>query len=227
MGLLFLFIFMVIAFGLTTLFRKWLDAPTLMAVAIGCACNANIYTNITNPIEMGFFTFSPQIVLYVLFMYTIMVRMLDYSYKQAKFMTFTSVGAIIISAVIELFALASTHGFSYNLLTSFSYYLFSSIGTLAGVWLMIWLTVFCRKIKVNKYLIIIFGILVSSAVYYFFYYGGISLINLDFGLYTIFDALGTIIGELVCIAAALVCYFINQKYWKPKIVLDNEKIDNK
>ena len=101
MGFALLVIFMFVAFGLTTLFRRWIDVPTLLSVAIGCAVNANLFTPITHPIVLGDFTFSIEIVLYTLFMYTIIVRILDYGYQAAKTMTFTSVAAIIISAIIE------------------------------------------------------------------------------------------------------------------------------
>ena len=52
MGFALLIIFMFVAFGLTTLFRKWIDVPTLIAVAIGCAVNANIFNPIKYPIEL-------------------------------------------------------------------------------------------------------------------------------------------------------------------------------
>ena len=58
MGFALLVIFMFVAFGLTTLFRRWIDVPTLLSVAIGCAVNANLFTPITHPIVLGDFTFS-------------------------------------------------------------------------------------------------------------------------------------------------------------------------
>ena len=59
-----LIVFMVLAYGLTTLCRRWIDIPTLLAVAIGCAVNANIFTPLKYPIEVCFFTFSFETVLY-------------------------------------------------------------------------------------------------------------------------------------------------------------------
>ena len=85
MGLALLIIFMFVAYGLTTLYRRWIDIPTLLAVAIGCAVNANIFHPYSAPIVVGPFTFSIEIVLYTLFMYTIIVRILDYSYEEEVF----------------------------------------------------------------------------------------------------------------------------------------------
>lgn len=222
-----LIIFMFLAYGLTTLFRRWIDIPTLIAVAIGCAVNANIFTPLNAGIEVGPLTFSIEIVLYTLFMYTIMVRILDYGYTAAKTMTFTSIAAIIISAFIELVANLMIHGMNIETFKLFSYYLFSSIGTIFGVWLMILITIQCRKKNINVYLIIPFGIIASSIVHAIFFFGGMALVNWDFTLYPIQKALGTIIGKGVCVLLSILCYFINKKYWRPlNLVEKEEKIDN-
>lgn len=160
-------------------------------------------------------------------MYTIMVRILDYGYTAAKTMTFTSIAAIIISAFIELVANLMIHGMNIETFKLFSYYLFSSIGTIFGVWLMILITIQCRKKNINVYLIIPFGIIASSIVHAIFFFGGMALVNWDFTLYPIQKALGTIIGKGVCVLLSILCYFINKKYWRPlNLVEKEEKIDN-
>lgn len=210
-----LIIFVFVAYGLTTLFRRWIDIPTLLAVAIGCAVNANIFNPLTAPIMVGPLTFSIEIVLYTLFMYTIVVRILDYGYNDAKRMTFTSVAAIIISAFIELMANLMTKGFSSETFKQFSYYLFSSIGTILGVWVMVFITIFCRKKSVNVYVIIPLAIAASSIIHSLFFFGGVALVNWKFDIYSVQQALGTIIGKGICILLSMFCYFINQRFWKP------------
>ena len=160
-------------------------------------------------------------------MYTIMVRILDYGYSDAKRMTFTSIAAIIISAFIELIANLMIHGFNVETFKLFSYYLFSSIGTIIGVWLMILITIHCRKKGISCYAIIPLGIAVSSVVHAIFFFGGIALVNWNFGIYTIQKAVGTIIGKGVCILLSMLCYFINKKYWVPlNLIEKEEKIEN-
>lgn len=222
-----LIIFMFVAYGLTTLFRRWIDIPTLIAVAIGCAVNANIFTPLNAGIEVGPLTFSIEIVLYTLFMYTIMVRVLDYGYKAAKTMTFTSIAAILISAFIELVANLMIRGSNVETFKLFSYYLFSSVGTILGVWLMILITIQCRKKNISCYIIIPLGIIASSIVHSLFFFGGIALVNWSFDIYPIQKALGTIIGKAVCVLLSIFCYFINKKYWRPlNLVEKEEKIEN-
>ena len=222
-----LIIFMFVAYGLTTLFRRWIDIPTLIAVAIGCAVNANIFTPLNSAVPVGPLNFSIEIVLYTLFMYTIMVRILDYGYSEAKRMTFTSIAAIIISAFIELVAQLMVHGFSVDTFKTFSYYLFSSAGTILGVWIMILITIQCRKKNISCYLIIPFGITASTIVHAIVFFGGIALVNWKFDIYSLQTLLGTIIGKAVCIALSILCYCINKKYWRPlNLVEKEEKIEN-
>ena len=209
-------IFMFVAFALTTLCRRWIDIPTLLGVAIGCAVNANIFTPIKYGIQVGnTFVFSIEVVLYTLFMYTVVVRVLDYGYQDAKKMTLTTVAAIIISAIIELFAETAKQGFVEEVLRSFSYYIFSSIGTIIGVWVMILLTIQLRKVKVSDYIILPLVIAVSTIIHAVFYYGGIALVEMRGDVYTLSMALGSLVGKSVCIALAVLCYFINKKFWVP------------
>ena len=220
-----LIVFMFVAFGLTTLFRRWVDIPTLLGVAIGCAVNANIFNPIKYGVEVGPFVFSIEIVLYTLFMYTIVVRMLDYGYQDAKKMTFTTVAAIIISAIIELFAEMAKQGFAKVVLKDFSYYLFSSFGTIVGVWVLVFITIKLRKLKVSDYIILPLAVAVSTVIHAFFYYGGIALVEMSGDVYTIKMLLGALLGKAVCIALAVLCYFINKKFWVPLNLVSKKKED--
>lgn len=214
-GFITLIIFMFVSFGLTTLFRRRIDVPTLIAVAIGAAVNANLYTTVNNPIPVGNFVFSMEMILSTLFTYTIIVRILDYGYKEARNMTFTTIAAIIISAVIEFAASCAFNGYSIETLKTFSYYVFSCIGTIIGVWVMISITINCRKRNLSSYLIIPFALIPCSIIHSLFYYGGIALVEQDY-LFDFYKPLSAAIAKIVCIALATFCYFINKKYWVPK-----------
>ena len=221
-----LIIFMFVAYGLTTLFRRWIDIPTLLGVAIGCAVNANLFTPLSYPIVLGEFTFSFEIVLYTLFMYTIVVRILDYGYEDAKKMTFTAVAAIIISAIIELFVESAKQGFVADVFRDFAVYLFSSLGTIVAVWVVILITIHLRKKNVSSYIIIPLVLAISCLIHAVFYYGGYSLVMWKSGIYTLKMSLGTVIGKAICIALSVFCYFINQKLWKPLNLVSKEKESN-
>ena len=216
-------IFMFVAFALTTLCRRWIDIPTLLGVAIGAAVNANIFNPIKCGFEVGPCVFSIEVVLYTLFMYTVVVRVFDYGYKDAKRMTLTTVAAIIISAIIELFAECAKQGFVGQVFKDFSYYVFSSIGTIVGVWVMVLITIQLRKKNVSYYIILPLVIAVSSIIHAVFYYGGMALVEMNFRLYTLSMALGSLVGKSVCIALAVLCYFINKNYWVPLNLIKKEE----
>ena len=224
MGFALLIIFMFVAFGLTTLFRRWIDIPTLIAVAIGCAVNANIFNPTTYPITVGPFVFSIEIILYTLFMYTIVVRVLDYGYKAAQKMALTSIAAIIISAIIEFVALVSYEGFTEKSGKALAFYFLSSIGTIVGVWVMIVIAMNCRKKNVSSYIVIPLGIIASGLIHSVIYYGGMALINWSITDNALAMILGALIGKAVCIGLSDFCYFINQKWWMPlNLSTHNEK----
>ena len=226
MGFALLVIYMFVAFGLTTLFRRWIDAPTLFAVAIGCAVNANIFNPITAPVELGSLAFSIEIILYTLFMYTIIVRILDYGYKAGKVMTLTSLAAIVVSAIIELVSNLATSGFTAGAFKLSATYLFSCLGTIVGVWVMVLIAIKLRKVNVSSYVIIPIAIAVSSIIHAVFFYGGYALINWDYSIYSVQKATGTIIGKAVCIGLSVFCYFINKKFWIPLNLIEKEEINN-
>ena len=222
-----LIVFMFVAYGLTTLFRRWLDVPTLIGVAIGCAVNANLFTPLNYPVVVGELTFSIESILYTLFMYTVVIRILDYSYDDAKKLALTSVAAIIISAIIELVALLAKDGFQTVVFQNFAVYLFSSIGTIIGVWLMVFFTIGLKKRRVSSYIIIPIVMAVSCIIHALVYYGGMSLVFWEGGIYTFKMALGTIIGKAACIGLGVLCYFINQKFWKPLNLVSKKEEENK
>ena len=218
-----LIIFMFVAFGLTTLFRRWVDIPTLLGVAIGAAVNANIFTPLKYGILVGPFVFSIEVILYTLFMYTIVVRVFDYGYQEAKKMTFTTVAAIIISAIIELFAELAANTPVKEAFKDFSYYLFSSVGTILGVWVMVFITIKLRKIRVSDYIILPLVIAISTIIHAGFYYGGIALVEMRGDVYTIKMLLGALVGKSVCILLADICYFINKNLWLPLNLVSHQK----
>lgn len=161
-------------------------------------------------------------------MYTIVVRILDYGYKAAKTMTFTTIAAIIISAIIELFTNLAVHGFNAETFKNFSYYFFSCLGTIVGVWVMVFITIRFREKNISCYIIIPVAIAISSIIHSLFFYGGIALINWEFGENALYRLLGAVIGKTVCIGLSVVCYFINKKYWIPLnlVAKENGNKDN-
>lgn len=216
-----------VCFIALTLLRKWKDVPVLIAIAIGAACNANLWTSLNMPVNMWGMTFGFGSVLYVLFVFTIFLRIKDYSVKDGKIMALTSIAAIMISALFEVSARLIYEGqFSIEHLYTFCGYAFSSLGTFVGVWLMCDIYEVLEKHNVNPYLEIILTVGACSIMNSLFYYGGIALVRwmrIDNFLSIL---LGSIIIKLFSINLGMLSYLINHTIWVPKEIeklVKNEK----
>ena len=215
MNFILLLISAIVLFFLFTIARRVNDVFILIAVAIGCAVNANLFTPLSHPITLGKLIFAPDSILYTLFIFTIIIRAIDYSIKDAKTMTITAVIAIVISAVIELFATISFNGkMELEYLITFGKYLFSAIGTIAGVWLMLLVYQKLKDKKVNVYAIIYIGILVACLINSNIYYGFVALSRLRFIENSFYLLLGSFIGKIFCVHLAFLSYYAYHKWLK-------------
>ncbi len=205
----------VICFTATTVFRHISDSRTLISVAIGAAINANIFNSVSMPIEFGSMIFGIDSILYTLFIFTVIIKAKDYSVKDAKDLTISTIIAILVSAFIELFAKWSFTGMSYQTVISFLRYLLSSLGTFIGVWVMLRCFKYFEAKKVNIYVtfavVIVIASLISSSVYFC----GSSIVKGDFSHIFSPALAGSYIGKLFSISLGLIGYYVNQKFLKP------------
>lgn len=218
-----LLVLALIALGMflcITFLRKWFDKFILIAFAIGCAVNANLFNSLTRPVEGLGLYFGIDAILYTIFLYAILVAYFKYGRDYAKDIALSSIVAIIISAFIEFFANGTAGGFTTGLLKSLSLYFISSIGSIVGIILMIIYVKKMEEMHVSKYIslpvAIIIGCIVNSTIYFLGYnvlYGNSIT---DFVKYLV----GSYLGRLFSIAISILCFFINEKYWKviePKV----------
>lgn len=212
---LFILILCGIAFFLITTFaRHWKDKAVLIAVAIGCACNANLYTTINFPIVVGPFSFSFAPLLYCLYMYTIAVAFIDYSRKSGRVILYTSIAAIIISGLIEFDAKCSYFGeVSWDELKYLLFYLANCAGTIVGC---VFMTLFNKYVPIkNKYVMLacmIFGACVLHGVSY--YLGSLMLID-NYKEIFLPSMLGGLLITVIFMVVGLICFFVNNKWVKP------------
>lgn len=214
--MLFLVIFSLVGFSLTVLFRHISDSRTLISVAIGCAISANIYTSESVPVVHGGLIFGIDSILYSLFICAVIYKAMDYSVKDAKDMAISTIIAILISALIELFATWSYTGLGKGAFNIFLGYLFSAIGTLAGVWLMLGFYQAAKRKGFNKYLNILICILIASFINSFTYYLGTGLIYKTITRFWSPASQAAYVGRVCMAVLGMIGYFINSRYWKPK-----------
>lgn len=218
MQLLILAAIAVICFALLTFFRQWRDADILILAAIGCAIGSNIYNSVTMPVVIGGYTFGIDSVLYTVFMFAVIIRAEDYSVREARSMTLTTIAAIMISAFIEFFARWSFAGIDTAAIVSLASYAISSVGTFAGVRLMLWCFEGLRARKINVYVNFALCVHVASAINSLIYFGGTALLGNEAVSDFPSAFCGSYIGKTGAICIGLIGFFVNRKFLAPKNV---------
>ena len=133
-------------------------------------------------------------------------------------MTFSTIAAVLLSAVIEFMAHLSSNGYSTEYVINLFGYVSSSIGTFTGVWIA--LIIFKKlKDKVNIYLIFIMLVLLisifNSAFYHLYYI--LTTGNIDGFIYIV---IGSYLGKLYALVLGLIGFYINTHYWIPLDLMD-------
>ncbi|MBP5091647.1 MAG: hypothetical protein J6328_03715 [Bacilli bacterium] len=217
MSLLILIIATIACFGLLFFFRHFYDSMALISVAIGAAINANIYNSGNMPIEAGWIIFGIDSMLYSLFMFTIIYRAKDYSIPSAKSMTTSAVIAILISALIEMFARWSYNGhLDWDNGKIIIGYVISAFATVVAVWVM--LLIFKRMENKKRHTLIEFVVCLfaASMIHSLIYSGLLALISWEIPVHVLRRWVGSIITRLVSTGLGGLIYYLNNSYWKPR-----------
>ena len=164
MKILYLFLFCVIGSGLYLIFQKKFRSSILYTLAIGSACNANVFNSANFPIKIGNFVFGMESVVYMLFLFCVLMMFAYYGKKDVITLIVCSMGAIIFAAIIEFIAGIAANGFSLEILLDFLTYLSSCIASILACLAMLSLFHFLRKKKVNLFLAVILVLIVASLV---------------------------------------------------------------
>ena len=222
MGIWFWFVMAFIAFAFITLVRKRHDYAMLYTIAIGFAINANIFNATSVPIAWGPLVFSIDSILYTGFMYCVMVCAHEYSIRNAKILTSSTIAAILLSAGIEFLAKTSTAGFQAEFLTGFLGYFFSAVGTFAAVWLMLFVYRLLKEKKCNTYINFVVCIIISSIINSSIFYIFTRLTTADITTLPYMLA-GSYIGKLICIVLCLASFFVSTHWFIPNNLKDKYK----
>ncbi len=222
MDLWFLALIGILFFSLLTFCRRWYDYAMLFTFAIGFAVNANIYNSSTAPVYFYKLVFSIDSILYTGFTFTVIICAKEYGVKKGKILTSSTIAAVLLSALIELFASISSSGFDVAFIKQFFGYVFSAIGTFIGIWVMLYIFEKLEKKNINIYLTLFMCVLISSIInstIYYSYYLIVYQNTNDF----IYVLLGSYIGKLYAIILGLISYSINKNVWIPLNLKNKEK----
>ena len=222
MGIWFWFVLAVLGFVFITLIRKRFDYAMLFTIAIGFAINANLFNALTTPIYCGPLVFSIDSIFYTGFMFCIVVCAIEYGVRKAKILTSSAIAAILLSAVIEFLARISSTGFQSEYLLNLCSYVFSAIGTFAGVWLMLFVFEKLQAKKLNIYLNIVICLLIASIVNTSIFYIFTIITTKDITNLT-YMLIGSYVGKIFCIGLSLLSFFVSTHYFIPNDLKEKYK----
>ena len=204
MNLLYFTLFAICIFGSVLIGYKKLFSITLYALAIGGIVNANFFTSYLYPIDIFGLDFGIDSIIYSLFAFCVLLMYTRFGKKQAHLLCISSVVAIVIAAVFEIFAKIFTGATELATFFRFLILLFSAVTTIISRSGCIELSAYIeKKKKINEYLLVGSGMILNNVVSTLLYLGSVALF-LDMSQYDIPSLLlANVYGKSISIAVAL------------------------
>lgn len=166
MNLLYFSLFGLGVFISVLLGGKKFRSTALYALAIGGAVNANYFHSGNYPIDIFGLSFGIDSIIYTLFIFSIIIMLLQYGRKQAYLLSVSSIIAIMFAAFYELIAKILSQGYQGKVWYNFFDFLASSISSIIVIVLLIETIEFLRnktRFK-NQYLLTIVGLLIATLI---------------------------------------------------------------
>lgn len=156
-------------FSLSLIGFKNYRSTTLYALAIGGVVNSNFFHAGIYPIDCFGLPFGIDSILYTLFAFCVMVILIKENKKSAYLLAFSSIIAILFSAVMQLTADLLSNGSSQSVWISFGSF---CISVLASAVAVITAVEVVERIKLcrNQYLCMIYGIVITTTINSGIYY---------------------------------------------------------
>ncbi|MDD2227633.1 MAG: hypothetical protein PHH71_03560 [Clostridia bacterium] len=194
-------------------------------MGIGCVIGANLYNANDFPIQVGNLVFGIDSIVYTVFVFSILLAYIDYGNKLMKEVLYCSAGSILLTALLALSGNFFQVGLTDSVLLNFFYYFFSLIGTLAAIYLMIYVY---KKLenKINIYLNIAIALVIASIINSAVYFGLSFIMVGGLGGAFLQTLVGSYIGKTISLCFCLVAFYILNLI-KQKNIVKTEKDNNK
>ncbi len=188
-------------FALSLIGYKKYQHTTLYALAIGGVVNANYFNGISTPIECFGLPFGIDSMIYTLFVFCVMVVLLQDGKKSAYLITVSSIIAIVFSAVMELIAKLFTYGSSVEIWCSFLTFMISAFASIVAVFITIEII---HRVKKNHspYLCMTLGIGLVTLLDSVIYYPLVSLVSYTENLWLC--AMASLMGKAIALIYSLI-----------------------
>ncbi len=194
--------------GLFFAYKKF-GMSAIYCFAIGGIVNSNFFHAQSYPLMLGSFQFGFDSVIYTVFVFCVLIAFYRHSKKEAMTLTYSSMGAVLLSAIVQFFADWSRAGkINFDILTNFGGFIASILGTYLAVVLMLMVCERLRSKNISVYLGIALGIFLASVVNSLIYYGVIALMGVSFASNFGMILASSYIGKFVSIAFSILIYYL-------------------
>ena len=224
-GILFLIMFSLIMFTIFFFARHFWGKDALFVVGIGCAIGSNLY-NINNyPIIIGDFVFGMDAVIYTICIFTMLIMYIDFGESSLKNILFSTLGSLFLTALLSFAGNFMLSGITKDLIWNFVSYLFSILGTLVAVCIMIIIYKKLSSLKFNNYFNIAVGLFLASIVNSIIYFGLTFIVLGNLGQEFLMALISSYILKFTAIVICMLAYLLESVWVNSK--KNNKKNENK
>lgn len=224
-----LIIFLIFSFGVflsVLLGGKKFRSTALYALAIGGVVNANFFHAGNYPIKIFGLPFGIDSIIYTLFVFCVMIMYIKEGKKPAYLLSFSSIIAIMFSALMQLVSDLLSKGSSTVVWSAFLNFTVSSIASIIAIVIMLEILNLIKN--KNPYLIMALGIIIVSIINSCLYYPIATIImGRPENILTLL--LTSLIGKSIALICSIVTlYLINlyDKKTQPNTINKEKKYDN-
>lgn len=209
LNILYLVILTLALFSACLIGGKKYRGTVLYALAIGGAVNANFFHAGNYPIKIYGLDFGIDFVLYNIFIFCVIVMLLENGKKDAYLLGTSSIIAIMLSAVFQFIAELFSKGYSVTIWENLINFAFSSLASIIVLVIIVELISFFlrRNIIKNKYVLVLIGMgiatILNSPIYY-----ALSGLVLGHAENVGYLLLSSFIGKLLTIGVAVLTLFL-------------------
>lgn len=208
-------IFSLVVFLSVLLGGKKYRSTALYALAIGGVVNANFFHAGNYPIQIFGLPFGIDSIIYTLFVFCVIVMYIKEGRKSAYTLSFSSIIAIMFSALMQLVSDLLSKGSSPAVWNSFLNFTVSSIASVIAIIIMLEIL---NKIKnKNCYFIMLIGIIVATFINSSIYYPITTLImRVPENIFKLL--LTSIIGKFIALLCSILTLYIINLYDSNKTI---------
>ena len=217
-NLLFFITFVIVCFGVVCVAISLFKKDAIFTLSIGAVIGANVYNIGSYPVEIGKLVFGMDGVVYTIFLFCLLIMLIDYGKKDMHLVLYTAMFSIFFTALLAFFGSYLQNGaITESQIWSTLSYIFSILGTYVAVICMMFLYQKLRSKNFNNTLAFIACLLIGNLINSIIYFGLTFVVTGSLGENFVYSLMGSFITKFLSTLICAVVYFVYEKYWNKQI----------